>query len=99
MTQDVGWAERSEPHQNAEKVALVTGSGKRRVGNVIAQALAARGLRRRACTTTARPTEARQSLVGLRAAGVRAEAFQADVADEASVAGMYRRDYEDLRAA
>ena len=37
-----------------EKVALVTGGGKRRVGNVIAQALAGAGSPS-LCTTTARP--------------------------------------------
>ena len=64
MTQDVGWAERSEPHQNAEKVALVTGGGKRRVGNVIAQALAARGFAV-ALHYNRSAEEARQSLLGL----------------------------------
>ena len=72
-----------------EKVALVTGGGKRRVGNVIAQALAARGFAV-ALHYNRSAAEARQSLAGLRAAGVRAEAFQADVSDEASVAQMYQ---------
>ena len=72
-----------------EKVALVTGSGKRRVGNAIATALAARGYavalhyRRSA-------DEAQQSLAALRALGVRAAAFAADVADEAAVARMFQ---------
>ena len=72
-----------------EKVALVTGSGKRRVGNAIATALAARGYavalhyRRSA-------DEAQQSLAALRALGVRAAAFAADVADETAVARMFQ---------
>ena len=71
------------------KVALVTGSGKRRVGNAIATALAQRGYAV-ALHYNRSADEARESLVALRAEGARAEAFQADVADETSVAGMFQ---------
>ena len=37
------------------KVALITGSGKRRIGNAVAMALAERQIRHRRCTTIARP--------------------------------------------
>ena len=78
------------PEPPHDKVALVTGSGKRRVGNAIATALAARGYavalhyRRSA-------DEAQQSLAALRALGVRAAAFAADVADETAVARMFQQ--------
>ena len=73
-----------------EKVALVTGSGKRRVGNAIAAALAQRGYAV-ALHYNRSADEAQQSLADLRAGGARAEAFQADVADETSVAGMFQQ--------
>jgi pteridine reductase len=73
----------------SEKVALVTGSGKRRVGHAIATALAARGYAV-ALHYHRSADEARQSLSALRALGVRAEAFQADVADEPAVARMFQ---------
>ena len=76
-------------NSSREKVALVTGSGKRRVGNVIAAALAARGYAI-ALHYNRSADEARQSVASLRAQGVRAEAFAADVADETAVAGLFR---------
>jgi pteridine reductase len=75
---------------SVEKVALVTGSGKRRVGGAIAAALADRGYAI-ALHYNRSAAEAEQSLIGLRAQGVRAEAFQADVADEAAVARMFQQ--------
>ncbi len=72
-----------------DKVALVTGSGKRRIGSAIATALAQRGYAV-ALHYNRSAEEARESLVALRAQGVRAEAFQADVADETSVARMFQ---------
>jgi len=72
----------------SQKVALVTGSGKRRVGNEIAAALAARGYsialhyRRSA-------EEAQQTVARLKAEGVEAHAFQADVAQEADVTRLF----------
>jgi len=70
------------------KIALITGGGKRRVGNVVARALADRGYgialhyRRSA-------EEALQTVAALRQSGVRAEAFAADLADENAVDSMF----------
>jgi pteridine reductase len=71
-------------------VALVTGSGKRRVGGAIATALAARGYAV-ALHYNRSADEAQQSLAALRAAGARAEAFAADVADSSAVARMFQQ--------
>jgi pteridine reductase len=71
-----------------EKVALVTGSGRRRVGNWIAAALAARGYAI-ALHYNRSAAEAQKSLAGLRSQGVPAEAFAADVADEAAVERLF----------
>jgi pteridine reductase len=73
---------------SSQKVALVTGSGKRRVGNVIASALAARGYSI-ALHYHRSAEEAQQTVVRLKTAGVEAEAFQADVAQEADVARLF----------
>jgi pteridine reductase len=76
----------SSPGQG--KVALVTGSGKRRVGNVVARRLADRGYavalhyRRSA-------DEAQETVDELTAQGVRARAFGANVADEADVDRLF----------
>jgi len=67
-----------------DKVALITGSGKRRVGNAVAAALAARGYAV-ALHYNSSADEARQTVAQLTAQGVRAAAFQADVADESQV--------------
>lgn len=70
------------------KVALVTGSGKRRVGNAIIEALAARGYavgvhyHRSA-------GEAHETVVRLKERGRSAQAFQADVTDQADVARLF----------
>ncbi|MBN2473139.1 MAG: SDR family oxidoreductase [Pirellulales bacterium] len=80
-------------HASNTKVALVTGSGKRRVGNAIAVALAERGYaigvhyRRSA-------DEAKQTVARLRARGTETEAFQADVADEADVDRLFQQSIE-----
>jgi pteridine reductase len=72
----------------SEKVALVTGSGKRRVGNVIATALASRGYSI-ALHYHHSVEEALQTVPHLEKEGVRAEAFQADVADGGAVGRMF----------
>ncbi|NLE38380.1 MAG: SDR family oxidoreductase [Pirellulaceae bacterium] len=63
------------------KVALITGAGRRRVGNVIARRLAARG-----CDIAVHynrsADEARETVRELAAMGVRAAAFQADLSRE-----------------
>src|SRR5947209_10485654 len=66
------------------RVALVTGSGKRRVGWHVAQALAKRGYAL-AVHYRSSMAEAGGTVEGLRLAGVEAAAFQADLTDETSV--------------
>jgi pteridine reductase len=72
------------------KVALVTGSGKRRVGWHVAAALATRGyaLAVHYHTSTA---EAAVTVDEFRARGVRAVALQADLTDEPSVRGLIEK--------
>jgi len=69
------------------RIALVTGSGKRRVGWHVAEALAARGYALGVHYHTS-ATEAAQTVEGFRARGVEAEAFQADLTDEQSVRSL-----------
>ncbi|MFH1918795.1 MAG: SDR family oxidoreductase [Planctomycetota bacterium] len=75
------------------KVALVTGAGKRRVGNVIARMLAGRGYQ--IALHYRRSAEEAQETVGkLEAEGVRARAFQADVSQGAEVDRLLRETLE-----
>lgn len=75
------------------RVALVTGGGKHRVGNVVARALAARGFRI-ALNYNRSTQEARDTVVSLKEQGVVAQAFQADVAVEAEVERLFRETIE-----
>lgn len=70
------------------KVALITGSGKRRIGNSIAEALADRGYNIALHYNTS-SEEAGQSVSRLREKGVQAEAFRADVAREDNVERLF----------
>lgn len=72
------------------KVALVTGSGKRRVGNVIARRLADRGYRI-ALHYNRSAEEADATVAELQGQGAEATAFQADVADASSVDRLFAR--------
>ncbi|MFO0850195.1 MAG: SDR family oxidoreductase [Gemmataceae bacterium] len=72
-----------------QRVALVTGSGKRRVGAVVADALARRGYAIAVHYRTS-AAEAEQTAAGLRAHGVPVVAFPADLTDEGAVRGMVR---------
>jgi len=72
------------------KVALVTGSGKRRVGNAIAEALAARGYHV-AIHYRHSAEEAQRTVLRLKERGRRAQAFQADVADPAQVQRLFEQ--------
>jgi pteridine reductase len=76
------------PERSQHKVALVTGSGKRRVGNAVAAALAARGYAI-ALHYNRSAEEARQTLVRLKEQRARASAFQADVADQSEVDRLF----------
>jgi pteridine reductase len=70
------------------KLALITGSGKRRVGNAVARALAERGFDI-AIHFNRSAEEAKQTAEELRKLGVRAEAYQADLSDEAAIGRMF----------
>jgi pteridine reductase len=70
------------------KVALITGSGKHRIGNAVALALADRGYDV-ALHYNRSADDARQTVTDLEHKGVRAAAFQADVANETDVARLF----------
>lgn len=72
-----------QPH----RVALVTGSGAKRVGAVVADALARRG-HAIAVHYRSSAAEAADTVAALRGHGVEAEAFRADLGDEAAVRAM-----------
>jgi pteridine reductase len=71
------------------KVALVTGAGKRRVGSVVAEALARRGY---AIMVHYRSSavEAGQTIENLKKLGVAAQGFQGDISDELVVQRMVK---------
>lgn len=69
------------------KVALVTGSGKKRVGSVVADALARRGFAVAVHYRTS-AAEAEETAAALRAHGVEVGTFPADLTDETAVRGM-----------
>lgn len=71
------------------RVALVTGSGKKRVGSVVADALARRGYAV-AVHYRSSAVEAEETATALRTHGVEAETFPADLADEKAVRTMVR---------
>jgi len=70
-----------------QRVALVTGSGKRRIGSVIAEALAQEGYHV-AVHFRSSAAEAKATVKRLQKHGVQAHAFQADLADEQAVEVM-----------
>jgi pteridine reductase len=70
------------------RVALVTGSGKRRVGKVVAEALARRGYDI-ALHYRSSAEEAEQTAAELREQGREAQAFQADVAEPRDVDRLF----------
>ncbi len=72
----------------SSRVALITGSGKHRIGNTVALALAERGYRI-ALHYRSSGDEARQTVEQLQAKGVQAAAFQADLAQEADVGRLF----------
>jgi pteridine reductase len=70
------------------KIALITGSGKRRIGNVVALALAQRGYDI-ALHYNRSAEDAQETVVQLEQMGVRAAAFQANVAKEDDVGRLF----------
>jgi pteridine reductase len=83
-----------EKNMNA-KVALITGSGKRRVGNAVAEALAARGYSV-ALHYNRSAEDARESVSLMRKGGTHAEAYQADVSKEDVVDRMFKQVENDF---
>jgi pteridine reductase len=77
------------------KVALVTGSGKRRVGSHVADALAERGYAL-AIHYRSSATEANDAVALYQRRGVQAAAFQADLTDEKAVQGLIRQTLEQF---
>ena len=71
-----------------DKVALITGSGRHRVGNVIAQSLAEDGFTI-ALHYRSSVEDARVTVEELRGMGVNCDSFQADVAVESEVNSMF----------
>ena len=69
------------------RIALVTGSGKKRVGAAVADALARRGYAVAVHYRTS-AAEAEETAAALRTHGVEAATFAADLADEAAVKAM-----------
>ncbi len=72
-----------------QRVALVTGSGKKRVGSVVAEALARRGYAI-AVHYRSSAEEAEETASLLRKLGVEAHTFHADLSDEVAVTNMVR---------
>jgi len=77
------------------KVALITGSGKRRVGNAVAEALAARGYSV-ALHYNRSAEDARESVSLMKKGGTHAEAYQADVSKEDEVDRMFKQVENDF---
>ena len=72
------------------RVALVTGSGKRRIGWHVAEALAARGYHL-VIHYRSSAAEAAETVEHLQARGVQAIAFQADLTDEQAARGLVQQ--------
>jgi pteridine reductase len=83
----------SSPSPN--RVALVTGSGKRRVGWYVADALAQRGYHLAIHYRTSAP-EAAEAVALFQSRGVRAIPLQADLTQEAQVRGLIQSVIEQL---
>ena len=73
----------------SHRVALVTGSGKKRVGSAVAEALAKRGFAI-AVHYRSSAIEAEETAAALRAHGVEVATFRADLADESDVQAMVK---------
>src|SRR5690242_13823987 len=77
----------------AARVALITGSGKRRLGWSVAEGLARRGYALAIHYRTS-ATDAAEAAALFRAQGVAADAFQADLTDEQAAAALIRATLE-----
>src|SRR5271163_1117970 len=74
----------------SQKVALVTGAGKRRVGSHVAEALARRGYSL-AIHYRSSATEANEAVAYFKDQGVQAVAIQADLTDEKAVQALIQQ--------
>src|SRR5205809_2786110 len=74
----------------SQKVALVTGSGKRRVGAVVADALAERGYALAVHYRTS-AKDANDAVTAYQARGIAAVALQADLTDEKAVQALIQQ--------
>src|SRR5438105_14627499 len=74
----------------AQKVALVTGAGKRRVGAFVADALAERGYAVAIHYHTS-AAEAKKTVAAYKKRGIGAIAVQADLADEVAIKAMMQQ--------
>lgn len=79
--------------KSAGRVALVTGSGARRIGNCVARTLAAKGYRLALHANTSL-AEAHATVEEFKAAGVEAMAFTADLRDESAVQKLITQVHE-----
>jgi pteridine reductase len=77
------------------KVALVTGSGARRVGNAVALALADKGYNIAVHYNTSQ-AEAENTVKELEKKGVEARAYQADLTQEEQVRGLVKKIVDDF---
>jgi len=77
------------------RTALITGSGKRRVGNAIASLLASRGFDIAVHYHTS-ADDARDTCAELQRAGVRAAPFRADLRSEAEISAMLEAVYSEF---
>jgi pteridine reductase len=75
-------------HIQEKPVALITGSGRARIGNKVAQALGERGYRI-AVHYNSSEEQARKTVQEFRTAAIDAEAYQADVSKELEVNRMF----------
>ena len=88
-------ASASGPRSGEGKVALVTGSGKRRVGWHVAQALAARGYSL-VIHFNRSAVEAQVAAAELRRGGVKAVALRADLASEAEIGELVAHSLDEF---
>src|SRR5437868_6955251 len=82
-------------HMSTQKTALVTGSGKRRVGAHVADALAERGYAL-AIHYRHSAAEALQAVAAYQTRGVRAIAVQADLTDEKAINALVQQTLDQL---
>ena len=85
----------SNADKTPKKVALVTGSGRKRIGNVIAHSLAEAGYSI-ALHYHSSKASAEETVSTIRTTGVQCEAYQADVRDETQVDAMFAAVHADF---